>query len=127
MYPNSIAVKIAAAVVLLLVGIGIGFQVQGWRKDAEISQLGSKQSNAALEDLKTASKAIKDQAAGFQLDTADLKTQMGALRKEFKNVRPLPAGCKPDADRLRNLQQAVSTTNKAIAGQPAGKSVPAYP
>lgn len=44
-----------------------------------------------------------------------LTASIGALSKALKNANPLPAGCRPDADRVRTLTDAVRATNGAGA------------
>ncbi|WP_175207237.1 hypothetical protein [Achromobacter anxifer] len=43
----------------------------------------------------------------------ELTASLGALSKALKNANPLPAGCRPDADRVRNLTDAVRATRGA--------------
>lgn len=45
----------------------------------------------------------------------ELTASIGALSKALKNANPLPAGCRPDADRVRNLTDAVRATRGAAA------------
>ena len=44
-----------------------------------------------------------------------LTASIGALSKALNNANPLPAGCRPDADRVRTLTDAVRATNGAAA------------
>lgn len=45
----------------------------------------------------------------------ELTASIGALSKALKNANPLPAGCRPDASRVRNLTDAVRATRGAAA------------
>lgn len=46
---------------------------------------------------------------------SELTASIGAFSKAFKNANPLPAGCRPGADRVRNLTDAVRATRGAAA------------
>lgn len=45
----------------------------------------------------------------------ELTASIGALSKALKNANPLPAGCRPDVGRVRNLTDAVRATRDAAA------------
>lgn len=45
----------------------------------------------------------------------ELTASIGALSKALKNANPLPAGCRPDADRVRTLTDAVRAARGAAA------------
>lgn len=45
----------------------------------------------------------------------ELTASIGALSKALKNANPLPAGCLPDADRVRHLTDAVRAARGATA------------
>ncbi|KQZ96151.1 hypothetical protein [Achromobacter sp. Root565] len=45
----------------------------------------------------------------------ELTASIGALSKALKNANPLPAGCRPDADRVRTLTDAVRAARGATA------------
>ena len=64
-------------------------------------------------------------AAGvdYSANQAALFSKLDALKKEFHNVakaKPLPADCRPDDVRVRNLSEAVDTANQAAAGAAGG-------
>jgi hypothetical protein len=70
--------------------------------------------------------AAADRFSGIQ-DT--LGRQLDVISKDFHSaikIHPLPADCVPDAERLRQLTQAVAAANAAAGGQP-GPAVPANP
>lgn len=48
---------------------------------------------------------------------AQINADFSAIKKEFANatLKPLPADCKPDADRLRSLSAAVAAANARSA------------
>jgi hypothetical protein len=126
--------KILLAVALLAIGFAGGWTAQGWRKDAVIADLergqaqtAADQYKAALDDFKTASDRIQAAAAGAKLDLAAVTNQLAAIRLDFKNAKPipLPAGCKPDSVRVRQLTAAAGAVDQAIAGPVAGRAVQA--
>jgi len=45
----------------------------------------------------------------------ELTASFGALSKALKNASPLPAGCRPDVDRMQNLTDAVRAARSAAA------------
>lgn len=54
----------------------------------------------------------------------ELTASIGALSEAVKNANPLPAGCRPDADRVRSLTDAVRAARGTTAGQWSGGPVP---
>lgn len=104
---------------------GAGWQINGWRLNAEIADLKrehaeekARESQKELDDFITASKTIKDAAQNANLDVSSLNKQLAAIHKEFKDAqRPLPADCKPDGARLQRLAKSVEATRNAATGQ----------
>lgn len=117
--------RIAAAVGIAgVIGFGAGWQVNGWRKNVEIADIKAErskdradQAQAALNDLATAAANIRTAADGYTSDVANLGAKLDALRKDFKNAKPLPVDCRPDDFRVRHLGTAVDVANKAATGQ----------
>ena len=104
------------------------WQVQAWRFDTRIAVLEkgvsdsvATQARAALDDLAAAAANINKAAAAAQADNKALAVQLANFRKDLKNAKPLPADCKPDADRLRSLTRAVEATNAATARPVLGR------
>lgn len=104
--------------------------VNGWRLGTEIAELKANrekvradQAQAALADLAQASRLIKLAADGAQADLSSLTAKLNLIRKDVKNAKPapLPAGCRPDAPRVRELTAAAAAVDEAIAGQRAGR------
>lgn len=117
---------LAAAVITLSIGFGGGWAVNGWRLGTEAAEVKADaattraQSAAlALSQLGERIEGMNRAASGAQIDVAALNGKLDLIRKDLKNAqvqKPLPAGCAPDIERLRNLQRAVDAANAAIQG-----------
>lgn len=101
-----------------------GWAINGWRKDAEIERMKTASAqadvasaNQALEDLQQAGATIRAKADEFSGIQTTLVAKMDAIRKDLKNAKPLPADCRPDDVRVRNLSDAVDAANAAAAGR----------
>lgn len=113
-----------AGLVLLLAMAGagaVGWFTNGWRHDAEIAELQRAHaefratlSEAALADVQADAAVIRTAATEFAAIQSTLAPRMSALTKELRNAKPLPAGCGPDADRVRKLDAAIEAANKSI-------------
>jgi len=108
------------AMALALAGAA-GWFTNGWRHDAEIAELQRahaetmrSQSELALTTLQADAARITEAATEFAIIQSTLAPRMSALTKELRNAKPLPAGCVPDADRVRNLDAAIDAANKSI-------------
>ena len=111
--------KIINLVALFIVGFVAGWIVNGWRwsADSTTEKLSAVQSNA--DHFRDVTKKINDNANEYLGNSEQLKKQIAELKKELahaKKNRPVPADCRPDADRLRVLKDAVTAANTA-AGQ----------
>jgi len=117
--------RVAAAAVFAIVGLllasAAGWFANGWRHDAEIAELrrGHAEFRATLsEDALTTLQAdaaeVRRAATEFSAIQSTLAPKMTALTKELRNAKPLPADCRPDADRVRNLDAAIDAANKSI-------------
>lgn len=120
---NPLALLIAAAVIFAA-GFGSGFGLEAKLKGTEIAEIKAANakadadaSKAALKDLETASAAIKTAATNYQTTQSNLGSKLDLIRKDIKNVKPLPADCRPDDLRMRKLSDAIDTANKATARQ----------
>jgi len=98
-----------------------GWFTNGWRHGAEIAELRRAHaefratlSEAALTDLQADTATIRQAATELATIQSTLAPRMSALTKELRNAKPLPAGCVPDADRVRNLDAAIEAANKSI-------------
>jgi hypothetical protein len=124
--------KLAVPAVLAVAIFGAGWAVNGWRKDAQIAELKTERANTAatqaqgaLDDLTAASKTINDAARRYGALQSDLGVKIDDLKKELQNEPPLPPDCRPGPGRVRMLNSAIDAANKAAAGQPVGRAVPA--
>lgn len=121
---------LGAGTLALAIGFGAGWQVQGWRGAAALADVKLDNAEAitgasvvALADYQLAAQAIKDAAAGAQLDLTTFGVKLDAINRKIKNAPPppLPADCRPGPVRLRNLADAAATADAAIARPVAGK------
>jgi hypothetical protein len=95
---RALAAGLGLLLALALAGAA-GWFTNGWRHDAEIAEL----QRAHAETMRS------------QSELALTTLQADAKRtKELRNAKPLPAGCVPDADRVRNLDAAIEAANKSI-------------
>ncbi|MFU1999976.1 hypothetical protein [Bordetella avium] len=120
-----------AMVLIAALAAGAAWMAQGWRKDAVIADLRLDRAEADLsvmrQALATTEADIKKmaEAARAAARTAPaLTAQMKEISKALENANPLPAGCRPDADRVRGLTDAVRAANRAAAGQSVGDALP---
>lgn len=115
---------LGAGVVALAIGFGGGWMVNGWRLGSQLSELRashaeekSKQAGEAVTTMKADAENIHKAASEFTALQNTLGPKFEALKKEVKNAKPLPAGCGPDAVRVRNLDAAIEAANAAASGQ----------
>ena len=115
---------LAASLGLLLamsLACAAGWFTNGWQHDAKFAELQRahaetmrSQSELALTTLQADAVRITQAATEFAAIQSTLAPRMSALTKELRNAKPLPAGCVPDADRVRNLDAAIEVANKSI-------------
>ena len=108
--------------VCLIAGFTAGWLVNGWRlaADSTTEKLSAVQANA--DHFVDVSKMVNEAATEHASKTYKLEEKIKELQKELahaKKNRPVPADCRPDADRLRVLADAVTAANTA-AGQSSG-------
>lgn len=78
--------------------------------------------NLALTKFEGDVAIIHNAALLFGNEKIDRDNKFSAILKGLKSVQtlhPLPAACVLDADRLRNLAEAISITNAAVGGKPS--------
>jgi len=110
----------------LLVGVA-----QEWRLGVRIADCQRQQAQAQA-DTATASlgqlandvQSIATAARRASETAEQLPAQIGVISKALKDAKPLPAGCRPDADRVRNLTDSVRTTSRAASGQSVSGAMP---
>lgn len=125
--PYMLYIKLAGAALLLLGAAYASHYVTKAVDDRAYSALQLSQANkntadvsASLSQLQGFISNMHAAGDGYQADMAAIKADFANLQKEFHNatLKPLPVDCRPDAGRLRLLQDAVSAANKrAGAGQ----------
>lgn len=118
---RTLAAGILVLVGLLLAGAA-GWAANGWRHGTEIAELQRahaetmrSQSELALATLQADAAVITKAAAEFATIQSTLAPRMTALTKELRNATPLPADCRPDPVRVRNLDAAIDAANQAVA------------
>ena len=98
----------------------------------ELANYKNAEAAAALKKFQDTAKRIETASQAYTANTSALRGSIDVIVKDLKNVqakKPLPRGCKPDADRLRSLGDAVSATNAVLSpfqmtGSRASSSTP---
>lgn len=117
------ALAAGAAVLLAMALAGaVGWVANGWRLGTEIAELRRAHaefrgdlSDQALADVQADAAVIRSAANEFATIQSTLAPKMTALTKELRNAPKLPADCRPDPVRVRNLDSAIDAANQAIA------------
>jgi len=116
--PGKPAIIAASIVAIFAVGFGAAWSWRGSRADAEISDILLTQEKVekmqavdALADLAEASGAVRSAAIEYTAIQKTIGAQIGALQRDLKNAKPLPADCRPDPVRVRNLAAAIDAAN----------------
>ena len=107
----------------LIAGFTAGWIANGWRMSADSTTEKLSAVQAGADHFRDATKMVNETAIEHVRNTDELNKQIAELKKELahaKKNRPVPADCRPDADRLRVLVDAVHTANRAAAGQSSG-------
>lgn len=120
---------LGGVVIMLAVGFGGGWLVNGWRLNTALAELKTesadaraKSADAALTQLEGRIKSMGTAANEGRVDVASVHTKLNQISKELKNAqsqRPLPPGCVPDDIRVQSLRSAVGAANAAIQGAAA--------
>ena len=122
MMPGQIAV---CAVLVAAIGFGSGWVANGWRLSEQIADIKrqraeehSQQTQAALDEIQSASKTIQTAAAGAQANVTAVHSQLAEIRKERRNAKPpaLPADCRMDPIRVRSIEDAATVVDQTITG-----------
>lgn len=111
--------KIINLVALFIVGFVAGWIVNGWRLSASYQAEKAEVVQAGADHFRGVTEMINETATEHVRNTDELNKQITELKKELANAKknnPLPADCRPDADRLRLLKDAVTAAN-STAGQ----------
>lgn len=98
-----------------------GWLINGLRLDAQIADLRQRhakeradQVTAELSTFRADAAVIHQAATEYAAINTTLAPKITALTKELRNAKPLPPDCRPDVDRVRNLDAAIDAANKAI-------------
>ena len=103
----------------LIAGFTAGWLVNGWRLSSSYQAEKAEVVQAGADHFADASRKVNDSATEHVRNTDELNKQIAELKKELAHAKknnPLPADCRPDADRLRLLKDAVTAAN-STAGQ----------
>lgn len=111
--------KLLVAVVCTIVGFLWGWMVNSWHLSSSYQAEKSEVVQSNADHFRDATKKVNEAATEHVRNTDELNKQIAELKKELahaKKNRPVPADCRPDADRLRVLKDAITAANTA-AGQ----------
>lgn len=107
----------------------LGYRLTIAQMERDKANAGIAAANKALVQFEMDSAAIHSAAAAFGTTQDNLSGKLATISKEFHaaiKAAPLPADCKPDAVRLRQLAAAIAATNTAAGIQPSA-AMPAHP
>lgn len=125
--PSASQLKLGAYLVAAVALFGAGWQIRTWKADAEIQAIfadqaktEAKQAAVALQKIEQATTTINEAAKRYGAVQSTLSSEIADLKKELQNEPILAVDCKPSAGRVRVLNSAIDSANKAsAAGQPA--------
>lgn len=122
--PHKLLIAVGAGVAAAVLGFGAGWVVNGWRLGSELAgekaahaQVQATQATAALTTLQADAATIHRAATEYAGIQSTLAPTIAALTKELRNAPRLPADCRPDAVRVRNLDAAIDAANQAAAAR----------
>ena len=122
--PHKFQIAVGAGVAAAVLGFGTGWTVNGWRLGAELAgekaaraQDRATQAGAALSTLQVDAAVIHQAATEYAGIQSTLAPKLAALTKELRNAPRLPADCRPDPVRVRNLDAAIDAANQAAAAR----------
>lgn len=121
---HKLAIAAAAGLAVAVLGFGAGWTINGWRLGAELAgekaaraQDQAAHAGAALATLQADAAVIHQAATEYAGIKSTLAPKIAALTKELRNAPRLPADCRPDAVRVRNLDAAIDAANQAAAAR----------
>lgn len=125
MLPPFLMSRTVVYLVIAATAGATGWAINGWRLNNKLSDLKLEHAQAetvahrqALEDLVSASLAVKQAADEYTSVEVATSRKIDLLRKEvgqYAKEKPLPADCRPDAVRVRKLSDSIDAANEAIA------------
>jgi hypothetical protein len=97
-----------------------GWTANGWRYGEKIAKMREAAADTradvaqtALSDLAAAAKNVREAADAHQGDSTLLAGKIEDLRRGMRNAIVLPADCRPDSVRMRDIRAAVDAANEA--------------
>ena len=106
----------ATAAVCLITGFIAGWIINGWRLSSSYQAEKSEVVQANADHFRDATKRVNNRANEYLGNSEQLEKQIAELKKELADAKkrnPVPADCRPDADRLRVLKDAARAANTA--------------
>jgi outer membrane murein-binding lipoprotein Lpp len=99
-----------------------GCTVTTWYWSSEVKDLKLAQSSAQIANLTTAAAtleaaadSVNKAAKAVKTNSGDTNARLDTISKQIKGFSPLPADCKPDANRVRVLREAIDASNGSTA------------
>lgn len=128
---NPLTRTIAVYAVVLVIGLAVGWLVNGWRLGTKVESMKAKYSEAelavqkqAIETMVSDARNMNLAAQGARVKTTDIEKRLTAIHKELTNARPLPLDCRMDDFRMRKLSEAVSALQSTLSGGKPESAVP---
>lgn len=122
MNPITPAVRAWLTVAAVLAGVAFGAWVQGLRGDVALERVKAAQatqradqSDADLAEFKAAAREMTGAAKDAAAQTKAVRAKIAAIHVR-PYEKPLPVGCRPDSERLRDRNAAIAAFNAAAAG-----------
>jgi len=122
--PYKLPLAAGATALVAVLGFGAGWVVNGWRLGADLAHLQAEraqqqaaQATETVSTLQADAAAIHQAATEYAGTQSTLAPKITALTKELRNAPHLPADCRPDPVRVRNLDAAIDAANQAAAAR----------
>lgn len=122
MSPITPAVRAWLTVAAVLAGVAFGAWVQGLRGDITLQRAKAAQatqradqSDADLAEFKAAAREMTGAAKDAAAQARAARAKIAAIHVR-PYEKPLPVGCRPDLERLRDRNAAIDAFNAAAAG-----------
>lgn len=119
--PYKAPFMVGAGLAVGVLAFGAGWVINGWRLEAALQRLKTaqavekaNQAATALTTLQADATAIHAAATEYAGIQNSLAPKIAALTKELRNAKPLPPGCAPNLERVRNLEAAIDAANSSI-------------
>lgn len=118
--PYTLAAKIVGGLLILAAVFGAGFYTESRFADSKIEALQLADSKEQTANISASLTQLQSFIGSMDAAGNDYTTQLAAIKSQFATIQqelshathtPLPADCKPTADRLHVLADAVSAAN----------------